>query len=96
MEVTDELIDHLANLSRLSFKPEEKEAVRIDLEKMISFIEKLKEVDTTGVEPLLFMSDEVNVLREDVVEGSISQEVALQNAPVTDGKFFKVPKVIRK
>ena len=96
MEVTDELIDHLANLSRLSFKPEEKEAVRIDLEKMISFIEKLKEVDTTGVEPLLFMSDEVNVLREDVVEGSISQEEALQNAPVTDGKFFKVPKVIRK
>ena len=96
MKVTDELIDHLANLSRLSFKPEEKEAVRIDLEKMISFIEKLKEVDTTGVEPLLFMSDEVNVLREDVVEGSISQEVALQNAPVTDGKFFKVPKVIRK
>ena len=63
---------------------------------MISFIEKLKEVDTTGVEPLLFMSDEVNVLREDVVEGSISQEEALQNAPVTDGKFFKVPKVIRK
>lgn len=96
MKVTDELIDHLANLSRLSFKPEEKEAVRIDLEKMISFIEKLKEVDTTGVEPLLFMSDEVNVLREDVVEGSISQEEALQNAPVTDGKFFKVPKVIRK
>ena len=96
MKVTDELIDHLANLSRLSFKPEEKEAVRIDLEKMISFIEKLKEVDTTGVEPLLFMSDEVTVLREDVVEGSISQEVALQNAPVTDGKFFKVPKVIRK
>jgi aspartyl-tRNA(Asn)/glutamyl-tRNA(Gln) amidotransferase subunit C len=96
MQVNDELVDHLANLARLSFKPEEKEGIRIDLQKMISFIEKLNEVDTTGVEPLLFMSDEVNVLREDEVQGSITTEAALQNAPRHDGEFFKVPKVIRK
>ena len=96
MQVNDELVDHLANLSRLSFKPEEKEAVRVDLEKMISFIEKLNELDTTGVEPLLFMTDEVNVLREDQVKGSITREEGLLNAPLKDEQFFKVPKVIRK
>lgn len=96
MEVNDQLVDHLANLSRLSFKPDEKEAIRNDLQKMISFIEKLNELDTTGVKPLLFMSEEENVLREDIVQGSISREEALQNAPITDGQFFKVPKVIKK
>jgi aspartyl-tRNA(Asn)/glutamyl-tRNA(Gln) amidotransferase subunit C len=96
MQVNDELVDHLASLARLSFKPEEKEAITADLQKMISFIEKLNELDTTGVEPLLFMSDEVNVLREDVVQGSITTEEALRNAPVADEQFFKVPKVIKK
>ena len=63
---------------------------------MISFIEKLKEVNTDGVVPLLHMSNNVNMLREDVVQGSVSREEALKNAPETDGTFFKVPKVIRK
>jgi aspartyl-tRNA(Asn)/glutamyl-tRNA(Gln) amidotransferase subunit C len=89
-------VDQLAHLARLSFEPEEKEEIKKDLQKMISFIEKLNEIDTTGIEPLLFMTNEVNVLREDEVEGSISREEGLLNAPVKDGQFFKVPKVIRK
>ena len=96
MEVNDELIDQLAHLARLSFKPAEKEEIKNDLQKMISFIEKLNEVDTTGVEPLLFMTDEVNILREDEIKGSISREEGLLNAPDKDEHFFKVPKVIRK
>lgn len=96
MEVNDELVDELSNLARLTFKPEEKEGIKQDLQKMISFIEKLNELDTTGVEPLLFMTDEVNVLREDEVKGSITREEGLRNAPLKDDKFFKVPKVIRK
>ena len=63
---------------------------------MIAFVEKLNELDTTGVEPLLHMSDEANVLREDEVKGSISREEALKNAPEHDEQFFKVPKVIRR
>jgi len=63
---------------------------------MIQFIDKLNELDTTGVEPLLHMSDNVNVLRADEVQGSISREDALKNAPVHDEQFFKVPKVIQK
>ncbi len=96
MEVNDELVDQLSNLARLTFKPEEKEGIKNDLQKMISFIEKLNELDTTGVEPLLFMTDEVNVLREDEVKGSITRDEGLLNAPLKDNQFFKVPKVIRK
>lgn len=96
MEVNDELIDQLSHLARLSFEPAEKEDIKKDLQKMIAFIEKLNEIDTTGVEPLLFMTNEVNVLREDEVKGSISREEGLLNAPQKNDRFFKVPKVIRK
>ena len=96
MTVNDELVDKLANLARLQFEGEEKEAIKIDLQKMIRFIDKLNEIDTTGVEPLLHMSDNINVLRKDEVKGSISREDGLKNAPLHDGVFFKVPKVIKK
>lgn len=96
MEVNDLLIDNLAKLSHLSFSEQEKKEIRADLQEMISFIEKLKELNTDGVTPLLHMSSNVNMLREDVVQGSVSREEALKNAPDTDGTFFKVPKVIKK
>lgn len=96
MIVDDALVDKLADLARLSFNPEEKENIKGDLQKMISFIDKLNEVDTTGVEPLLFMTDTVNNWREDEVKGSCSREEALLNAPVKDEHFFKVPKVIKR
>jgi aspartyl-tRNA(Asn)/glutamyl-tRNA(Gln) amidotransferase subunit C len=96
MEVNDDLINNLAQLSRLEFNNEEKREIKNDLQKMIAFIDKLNELDTTGVEPLLHMSDNINVLREDEVKGSISREDALKNAPLHDEHFFKVPKVIKK
>ena len=96
MEVNDTLVDKLANLARLQFDETEKVAVKKDLQRMIQFVEKLNELDTTGVAPLLHMSDRVNALREDVVKGSISREEALLNAPLKDTQFFKVPKVIKK
>jgi aspartyl-tRNA(Asn)/glutamyl-tRNA(Gln) amidotransferase subunit C len=96
MQVNDALIDNLAHLARLEFNKEEKAEIKHDLQRIIEFVEKLKEVNTDGVEPLLFMTANTNVLREDNVSGSISREEALLNAPVTDGVFFKVPKVIKK
>jgi aspartyl-tRNA(Asn)/glutamyl-tRNA(Gln) amidotransferase subunit C len=96
MEVNDQLINNLAKLSHLSFSEEERKEIKADLQEMITFIEKLKEVNTEGVEPLLHMSSNVNILRDDVVEGSVSREEGLKNAPDTDGTFFKVPKVIKK
>ena len=96
MQVTDELVDKLARLARLSFDENEKKEIREDLQKMIAFVDKLNELDTTGIEPLIHMSKEVNILREDVVEGSVSAEEALKNAPARSGPFFTVPKVIKK
>ena len=94
MEVNEALVDKLANLARLKFNEAEKESVKNDLQKMIQFVEKLNELDTTGVHPLLHMSSNVNVLRADEVKGSISRENGLKNAAVHDEYFFKVPKVI--
>ena len=96
MEVNEALVDKLANLARLKFNEAEKESVKNDLQKMIQFVEKLNELDTTGVHPLLHMSSNVNVLRADEVKGSISRENGLKNAAVHDEYFFKVPKVIKK
>ena len=95
MEVNDDLINNLAQLSRLGFNDAEKDEIKNDLQKMIAFIDKLNELDTSGVEPLLHMSENINVLREDEVKGSISREDALKNAPIHDDQFFKVPKVIK-
>ena len=96
MEVNDALINKLANLARLRFDDKEKTGIRNDLQRMIQFVEKLNELDTSGVDPLLHMSDNINVLREDEVTGSISREEGFRNAPLHDQQFFKVPKVIKK
>lgn len=96
MEVNDLLIENLAKLSHLSFDEQERKEIKADLEEMITFIEKLKEVNTEGVEPLLHMSNNIDILRDDAVQGSVSREEGLKNAPDTDGTFFRVPKVIKK
>lgn len=96
MEINDDLVDKLATLARLSFNAAEKESIKADLTNMISFVEKLNEVDTTGVEPLLHITTNNNVMREDEVFHPISREEALKNAALKDDQFFKVPKVIQK
>jgi aspartyl-tRNA(Asn)/glutamyl-tRNA(Gln) amidotransferase subunit C len=96
MEVTDELIDHLAHLSRLKFNDQEKVQIKSDLENMIDFFAVLSEVDTTNVEPLLFMTDEVNVLRDDIAVDTITHEEALLNAPKKDADYFRISKVLSK
>jgi aspartyl-tRNA(Asn)/glutamyl-tRNA(Gln) amidotransferase subunit C len=96
MQVDDALIDKLSKLAMLQFNDEEREEIKSDLQKMIGFVDKLKELDTTGVEPLLHMSDNADILREDVPGNMVSRDEALQNAPVHDEHYFKVPKVIKK
>ncbi|WP_447640759.1 MULTISPECIES: Asp-tRNA(Asn)/Glu-tRNA(Gln) amidotransferase subunit GatC [Chitinophagaceae] len=96
IEITDQLVDNLAELSRLEFDAEQKVVIKSDLQKIIQFMEKLNELNTEGVEPLLHISTRTNVLREDEVKGSITRKEGLKNAPATDGVFFEVPKVIQK
>jgi aspartyl-tRNA(Asn)/glutamyl-tRNA(Gln) amidotransferase subunit C len=96
MQVNDALVDKLSRLAMLQFSDEEREEIKKDLEKMIGFVGKLQEVDTTGVEPLLHLTSNINILREDIPGPLLSRQEALQNAPLHDHSFFKVPKVIKK
>jgi len=96
MKVDRETIEKIAHLARLEVKEEDKQGLLDDMNRILDFMDKLNEVDTDGVEPLVYMTDEVNVLREDKAEQLISRKEALQNAPSQDGKFFRVAKVINK
>jgi aspartyl-tRNA(Asn)/glutamyl-tRNA(Gln) amidotransferase subunit C len=89
-------IEKLAQLARLEFSDSEKEELKNDLSKILSYMDKLNEINTDGVEPLIHISDEVNVLREDVVEETITQQEALKNAPDKNSDYFKIPKVLDK
>lgn len=96
MKITDELIDRLALLSRLTFTEEEKEALKTDLNKIKGMMDKLSEVDTEGVEPLTHLSENPDHLREDKVIPTLTKEEVLRNAPDKTEDFFRVPKVIKK
>jgi len=96
MRINDETIDRLAHLARLEFVDQEKEKIKEDLQKVLGFCEKLNSLDTEGVEPLIFMAEEQNVLRDDEVKQDITHEEALKNAPKKDSDYFRVPKVITK
>ena len=94
MKVNNKLVEHLAHLSRLDFDDDSKVKMKFDFEKMLDFVAKLEEVDTDNVEPLSYMSSELNVLREDKVVQVLNQEQALKNAPVNDTDYIRIPKVI--
>ena len=96
MKINDDLVQHIAHLARLEFQGKDLKAIKGDMENIISFMDKLSELDTDEVEPLIFMSDEVNVLREDVVEKTVTSEQALKNAPKKDSDYFRIPKVLDK
>ena len=96
MKADKKMVDKLADLSKLEFDEKSREDIINDLNKMLAFVEKLNEVDTTNVEPLIYMTDEVNVLREDEVHHDITQKDALKNAPKKDSDYFKVPRVLGK
>jgi len=95
MEVNNELIDKLAVLARLEFDDNSREAIKKDLQNILGFVEKINELKLDNVEPLIYITDEVNVLREDEVKQTISHEEAMENVPVKDSDYIKVPKVLK-
>lgn len=96
MELNRETTRKIADLAKLEFSEKELDEIQQDLTQMIGFVEKLNEIDTTGVEPLTHITPEGNRLREDEIKGSIDNAAALMNAPSSVGPFFTVPKVINK
>lgn len=96
MEINQEVIQKLAKLSRLHYDVAEQEGIKKDLQQMIAFVEKIKELDTESVEPLIHISEAVNVFREDEIKKLIEVEDALKNAPLKTEEYIKVLKVLDK
>ena len=96
MKITEETVERIAELAKLEFTGEEKTAVMGDMNKILSFMDKLNELDTEGVEPLIYMTSEVNSLRKDEVIQTLSHDEALKNAPKKDSDYFRVPKVLER
>ncbi len=95
-KVDIQTVDKLAELSKLEFDDAAKQEIVGDLNRILTFVEKLKELDTENVEPLIYMNDEINVLRKDEEKTTITQDEALKNAPDKDSDYFRVPKVLSK
>jgi aspartyl-tRNA(Asn)/glutamyl-tRNA(Gln) amidotransferase subunit C len=96
MQITDEKINQLAHLSRLSFNEDEKAKIKQDLERILGLCESLNTINTDGVEPLIHMTNAANVVREDIPNQEFSREELLKNAPKKDSDYFRVPKVIEQ
>ena len=96
IKVDDKLIADLSRLAKLKFDEESSERMKSDLKTILGFVDRLSEIDTEGVEPLIYMSEEVNTLREDNIANEVSQKNALKNAPQKDSDYFKVPTVLKK
>ncbi len=96
MKVDKSLVNKLSDLAKLNFNEEEEKEIINDLSRMIEFVDKLKEINVDGIEPLIYMNDETNIFREDIVKMEITREEALKNAPLADSDYFKVPKVLKR
>jgi aspartyl-tRNA(Asn)/glutamyl-tRNA(Gln) amidotransferase subunit C len=89
-------VEHVARLARLDLGPEEKERMRRELDGILSYIDKLRALDTDAVEPTSHAVPLTNVMREDVMEPSFPQADMLANAPDRSGDLFRVPKIIEE
>ena len=87
-------VKYVAHLARLSLTPDEEQKIGAQLVNILGYIEKLKRVDVTGVEPTAHAFPLVNVTRPDEVRPSLSNEEALRNAPATANGLFMVPKIV--
>ena len=94
MKITREEVQRVALLARLRFSPQEEEILTGQLDKILQYMEKLNQLDTTNVEPLAHAVDIVNAFREDRVANQPSPDSLLANAPAREKDFFKVPKII--
>lgn len=94
MTIDQKLISRLENLAKLELSDVERNQIQNDLNNILTMVEKLQELKTENVEPLVYVSEEVNKWRRDEVEHQVSNEKALQNAPADQKNHFEVPKVI--
>lgn len=94
MKISKQEVEHVAKLARLDLKGPEQEQLAEELSGILTYVEKLNELDTSGVEPTSHVLDIRNVMREDAAVPGLSQEQALFNAPEKAAGHYKVPKII--
>ncbi len=87
-------VEYVANLARIGISAEESESLASQLSKILGYIDKLKELDVSGIEPMRGLHLENNIFRKDEAMDSGTQEDILKNAPAREGNYFKIPKVI--
>lgn len=95
MAITIQEVKHIAKLAKITFTEAELERFTRELNKILEYVEKLNELDTSNVEPLSHTTDIHNVMRADEVKPSLPVDEVLANAPSREGNFFKVPKVVK-
>jgi aspartyl-tRNA(Asn)/glutamyl-tRNA(Gln) amidotransferase subunit C len=96
MKISTEDVQKLAHLSRLQLNDSEAEAMKQDLTKILDFVAAIEAMDLEGVEPLVYMTDRENVLREDEPETVMTHAQVMKNAPDADSDYFRVPRVVEK
>ena len=94
MSTNIETLRQLAHLARLEFDETKEQEMLNGLNEILNWVDQLRQLDTANIEPLVHMSEEVNVLREDVAQNTVSHEDALRLAPRKDSDYFRVPKVM--
>jgi aspartyl-tRNA(Asn)/glutamyl-tRNA(Gln) amidotransferase subunit C len=94
VKITPEEVEHVARLARLEVSPTEKEELTRQLNRILQYMEKLNELDTTSIPPTSHVIDLKNAFREDLVESSLPRDVSLENAPESNGVEFVVPRII--
>lgn len=92
MKITPSLLDSLCELARLELGPEERKALLADLERIVTFVEKINELPLEGVEPLRFVGQPAGYLRVDEPQTPEASPLIFQNAPKSDGLYIRVPK----
>lgn len=93
-KITPEDVDYIAGLAQLEIDDETRQRLVVELNDILSYMDKLNELDTTGVEPMMHAIPMTNVYRDDVVGPSLDREKALMNAPKSDGEYFLVPRIL--
>jgi aspartyl-tRNA(Asn)/glutamyl-tRNA(Gln) amidotransferase subunit C len=94
VKISKKEVEHVAKLARLDLPETEKDRLTDQLSNILTYVEKLNELDTTGVEPTAHVLDIKNVMRDDVAASSLPQDRALANAPEKAAGHYKVPKII--
>lgn len=94
MNLDKDIITNIAHLSKLELDAAGEKAMQKDFNTILAWMTKLNEIDTDQVEPLIHMSEEVNIMRKDEGHNALSQEEALKNAPKKDSDYFRVPKFL--